>query len=120
MNPDEHQFGKINSDLIQRNRSADTRQNPLALIAQAVADLHHKRNLQLAALGINGVIAGMVGRQAKPVRVEMGAHKSILFDRVFQVAQALHPPGGVNPGQPGKAVRVALTDVRHPGVRNLE
>jgi hypothetical protein len=64
-------------------------------VDQRLADLHLHRNIQLDTFGIEGVVLGVVGRQLKPVWVEVRPDKSEIFDRGLELPHAIHTHVGI-------------------------
>ncbi len=107
---DQAQFREMDRNAVQRDRPRDARQPAILLIDQVLADLHHDRNIELDALGVDWEDIRMVGRDIEPVRVIVRAHETELFNRIFEIVELLHPERGVDARQSGKTIRVSLAD----------
>ena len=120
MDAEQLELGEVAGHLIEADGAPDAAHPALTLVHEAVAHLHHDGDVELAALGIVGVVLGIVRRELEPVWIEVSADESVVPHPRFKVAQALHAAIGVHPCEAGEAGGVALADFVDPFVGNLE
>ena len=99
---DELELREVDRDAVERDRPADARQRADPARSQAVADLHHDRHVELAALRVERVVLRVVGRELEPVRIQVRADEAELADRLLELAEARIPRQGSMPARPRK------------------
>ena len=119
MDADQLQLGEVAGHRVERNRASDAAARRILCIDHRLPDLHLDRHVQFTALGVEGVVTSMIRRQFEPVRIEVGADKTHVPDCVLEHAHAFHTLGGVDAGQPAKAVGVFLAGAGYDLVRQV-
>ena len=108
---DDHELGEVERDVVEvRDRPAGLggAQRP------GVADLQAERDAELDALGVERVVAAVVGRQAPQPRDHAQALEAELADAAPQLAHRGHRLVQVDRGERDEAVRVLLDEARRP------
>ena len=62
----------------------------------------------------------MIGRETKPVRIEMRADKTEIAHRLFQFPKTPHAARRIDPGEAGEAGGILLADFVHALIGNFE
>ena len=120
MDAEQLQLGEVDRHLVEADRPADARQPAVALIDEIVPDLHHDRNVELAALRVIGIILRVIRREAEPVRIKMRADEAVVFHGGLEIAQSLHAAIGVDAGEPGESIGILPADLVHALVGDFE
>ena len=108
MNADDAQFGEVAGDRIERDWLADAAAAMLLRIDHGLPDLHLYRDVEFDALGVEGVILRMIGRQFEPVRIQVCADKTEILHCIFEFAYTIHAHERVNADQSGEMFRMRL------------
>ena len=82
-------------------------------VDQRLAHLHLDWNIQLDTFGIERVVLGVVGRQLKPMRVQVSADKSEVLNGSLELPYAIHTHIGVEAQHSAETVGVLLNGARH-------
>ena len=70
----------------------------------------HDRNVQFAALGVDGVVLGMVGGNLGKEGINGRAAEAVVFDHELQLVDGVHALVRIKPGHADETFRVALKE----------
>jgi hypothetical protein len=104
---DDLELGEFERDVVEQDRPAHGRRHVLG----GVADLHDQRQVELDALGIEGVVAAMVDLEVEAVGMKVGANEVRVAAPPVELAHAVQALAGIDPDEPEDAAGRLLSDL---------